>query len=118
MPSARVARLKASILAAILFLPLASPLAAQHNGARPAAAATPAEDGQWTMPSKNYASTRYSGLNEVNRANVARLKLAFTFDTHNRKGHEAAPLVVGNMMYLTTPYPNHVWALDLAQGGR
>jgi glucose dehydrogenase len=118
MRNARVARLKTSLLAAGLFLPLATPLAAQHNGARPAPAASPAEDGQWTMPSKNYASTRYSGLNEVNRSNVARLKLAFTFDTHNRKGQEAAPLVVGSMMYITTPYPNHIWALDLTRGGK
>jgi PQQ-dependent dehydrogenase (methanol/ethanol family) len=118
MPSARAARLKSSVLAAAFLLPLAAPLFAQHNGARPAAAASPAEDGQWTMPSKNYASTRYSGLNEVNRANVARLKLAFTFDTRNRKGQEAAPLVVGSMMYITTPYPNYIWALDLARGGK
>ncbi|MBV8686952.1 MAG: PQQ-dependent dehydrogenase, methanol/ethanol family [Alphaproteobacteria bacterium] len=96
----------------------AAPLAAQHNGARPAAAASPPEDGQWTMPSRDYASTRYSGLNQITRSNVRNLKLAFTFDTLNRKGHEAAPIVVGNMMYLTTPYPNHVWALDLSKGGR
>lgn len=108
------------LLTALSLLPLASaaPLAAQHNGARPAAAASPAEDGQWTMPSKNYASTRYSGLDQVTRANVAKLKLAFTFDTGNRKGQEAAPIVVGTMMYITTAYPNHIWALDLARGGK
>jgi len=120
MASGYGARFLTHILSALL-LPLAAiaaPVAAQHNGARPAASASPPEDGQWTMPSKNYASTRYSGLDQVNRANVGRLKLAFTFDTHNRKGHEAAPLVVGNMMYLTTPYPNHIWALDLSKGGR
>jgi PQQ-dependent dehydrogenase (methanol/ethanol family) len=70
------------------------------------------------MPAKDYASTRYSGLDQINRGNVARLKLAFAFDTKNRRGHEAAPLVVGSMMYIVTPYPNQVWALDLAKGGR
>ena len=70
------------------------------------------------MPSKDYASTRYSGLDQINGANVARLKPVFTFDTQNRRGQEAAPIVVGNMMYITTPFPNHIWALDLAQGGK
>jgi PQQ-dependent dehydrogenase (methanol/ethanol family) len=70
------------------------------------------------MPAKDYASTRYSGLNQIDRGNVSKLKLAFAFDTRNRRGHEAAPLVVGSMMYIVTPYPNQVWALDLARGGR
>ena len=96
----------------------ANPAHAQHNGARISQFATAPEDGQWTMPAKDYASTRYSGLAEINRSNVGGLKLAFSFDTQNKRGHEAAPLVVGTMMYIVTPYPNHVWALDLAQGGR
>src|SRR3954471_16158257 len=91
---------------------------AAPNGARPAAGASAAEDGQWTMPSKDYASTRYSGLNQINVANVAHLKLAFSFDTNNRRGQEAAPIVVGSTMYVITPYPNYVWALDLARGGK
>ena len=32
-----------------------------------------AEDGQWTMPAKNYAATRYSGLDEINNANAGKL---------------------------------------------
>src|SRR3954462_11523656 len=118
MGMARWARVGAAQATALLLAFLSAPLAAQPNGARPAPAASPPEDGQWTMPSRDYASTRYSGLAEINRQNVARLKTAFTFDTQNRKGHEAAPIVAGHMMYLTTPYPNQVWALDLAQGGR
>src|SRR5215208_313598 len=39
------------------------------------------EDGQWTMPAKNYASTRYSGLEEINVGNVKNLKVAWTFST-------------------------------------
>jgi PQQ-dependent dehydrogenase (methanol/ethanol family) len=93
-------------------------LDAQHEGARPAASASPVEDGQWTMPAKNYASTRYSGLNQINTANVARLKPVFTFRTGTAKGLEAAPIVVGSTMYIITPYPNYVWALDLAKGGK
>jgi PQQ-dependent dehydrogenase (methanol/ethanol family) len=112
----RVARWKPSLLAAAAaFLPLAaSQIQAATNGARPAAGATMPEDGQWTMPSKDYASTRYSGLDQVNRQNVSRLKLTLTLDTGNRKGQEAPPLVVGTTMYLTMPYPNNIIAIDLA----
>src|SRR3954468_3087067 len=55
--------------------------APRPTGAIPAATASPPEDGQWTMPSKNPASTRYSGLDEVRRENVGQLKEAFSFDT-------------------------------------
>ena len=40
-----------------------------------------------------------------------------TFDTGNAKGHEAAPLVVGDTMYVVTPFPNILYALDLTQPG-
>jgi PQQ-dependent dehydrogenase (methanol/ethanol family) len=84
---------------------------------QPPASAAPPDDGQWTMPAKNYASTRYSELTEINEANVSDLKVAFTFSTGIVKGHEAAPLVVGTTMYIVTPYPNILYALDLAREG-
>jgi PQQ-dependent dehydrogenase (methanol/ethanol family) len=101
--------------AACILLPFpASQIHAAANGARPAPAATAPEDGQWTMPSKDYASTRYSGLDQINRQNVARLKLVLSWDTGSRKGQEAPPLVVGSTMYLTMPFPNNIIAIDLA----
>jgi PQQ-dependent dehydrogenase (methanol/ethanol family) len=75
------------------------------------------DDAQWPMAAKNYASTRYSGLDEINTTNAARLKVAWTFSTGVTAGHEAAPLVVGSTMYLVTPFPNFVYALDLTQPG-
>ena len=83
----------------------------------PPPAAAPKDDGQWAMPSKNYASTRYSELSEVNAGNVDRLKVAFTFSTGVNRGHEAPPLIVGATMYVLTPYPNILYALDLSQSG-
>ncbi|TFI58881.1 PQQ-dependent dehydrogenase, methanol/ethanol family [Sphingomonas parva] len=118
MRHALVIRSKVALLAFLLLACPGSQAVGQGNGARAPAAASPPDDGQWTMAAKDYASTRFSALGEINRANVSRLKLAFSFDTQNRRGHEAAPLVVGSMMYIITPYPNHVWALDLARGGR
>ncbi|WP_352839768.1 methanol/ethanol family PQQ-dependent dehydrogenase [Mesorhizobium sp. M0933] len=83
----------------------------------PPAAAAPPDDGQWAMPAKNYASTRYSELAEITEDNVKNLQVAFTFSTGVNKGQEAAPLVVGNTMYIVTPFPNILYALDLTKPG-
>src|SRR3954451_11492385 len=79
--------------------------------------AIPPEDGQWTMPGKDFQNRRYSGLTEIDTSNVARLHVAWTFQTGIPKGHEAAPLVVGDTMYLVTPFPNRLYALDLSKPG-
>ena len=76
-----------------------------------------ASDGNWTMPAGNYASTRFSALDQINAANVGRLQVDFTFSTGVNRGHEAAPIVVGNTMYIVTPYPNILYALDLTKPG-
>src|SRR5947209_12087860 len=75
------------------------------------------DDGQWIMPAKNYASTRFSTQTQINSQNVGSLKLAWTFSTGLTRGHEAAPLVVNNTMYIVTPYPNYLYALDLTKPG-
>jgi lanthanide-dependent methanol dehydrogenase len=75
-------------------------------------AAAQAEDGEWRMPAKDYASTRYSGLGDITAANVRNLKLAFTFSTGVERGHEAAPIVADGALYIVTPWPNTVYALD------
>jgi len=69
------------------------------------------------MPAKNYASTRFSGLEDINAGNVASLKLAWSFSTGVVRGHESAPIIANNTMYVITPYPNIVYALDLTQPG-
>ncbi|HEY3520949.1 MAG TPA: methanol/ethanol family PQQ-dependent dehydrogenase [Rhodanobacteraceae bacterium] len=72
---------------------------------------------QWVMPAKNYAGTRFSKLDEINAGNVANMTVAWTFSTGVLRGHEAAPLVIGDTMYVITPWPNIVYALDLAKDG-
>ena len=76
--------------------------------------ATPVEDGQWTLPGKDLANRRFSGLDAVNTGNVASLRLAWTFSTGIGKGHVAAPLVVGGKLYVVTPFPDRIHAIDLA----
>jgi PQQ-dependent dehydrogenase (methanol/ethanol family) len=83
-----------------------------------AAWAQPArDDGQWTLPGKDYVTTRYSGLTELTPANVARLKPVWNFSTGVLRGHEGQPLVVNHTMYVVTPYPNVLYAFDLTQPG-
>jgi PQQ-dependent dehydrogenase (methanol/ethanol family) len=83
----------------------------------PAAGASPPDDGNWTMPGKDYASTRFSALSQITPANVGKLQVALTFSTGTTEGFEAPPLVVNNTMYVVTPWPNYVYALDLTKPG-
>src|ERR1700680_273687 len=68
----------------------------------------------WVMPAGDYANTRYSKLNQITAANVGKLQVAWTFSTGVLRGHEGGPLIVGNTMYVHTPFPNKVYALDLS----
>lgn len=64
------------------------------------------------------ANTRFSPLHQIDAGNVSRLKVAWTFSTGVLRGHEGAPIVVGSVMYVHTPFPNTVYALDLAHEGK
>jgi glucose dehydrogenase len=95
----------------------ASSAKASGKAALPAFTTTANEDGQWLSVQKDYANTRFSGLSEINLTNIDQLKAATTFSTGLVSGHEATPLVVGDTMYLVTPFPNVLYALDLKQPG-
>lgn len=77
----------------------------------------PADDGEWRTAGKDPALTRFSGLAQVNTGNVAQLKLALHFPTGLNAGHEAAPIIAENTMFVVGPFPNLVWAFDLAKPG-
>jgi lanthanide-dependent methanol dehydrogenase len=68
----------------------------------------------WVMPTGDYANTRYSKLNQITAANAGKLQVAWTFSTGVLRGHEGGPLIIGNTMYVHTPFPNKVYALDLS----
>jgi alcohol dehydrogenase (cytochrome c) len=72
----------------------------------------------WVIQSGDYANTRYSKLDQINEKNVGKLAPAWSFSTGVLRGHEGSPLVVGDIMYLHTPFPNNVYALDLNNEGR
>ncbi len=76
------------------------------------------DSNQWVMPAGNYASQRYSPLNQINATNVAKMHPVWSFSTGVLRGHEGGPLVIGNTMYVHTPFPNNVFALDLNDNGK
>ncbi len=73
---------------------------------------------QWAIQTGDYANQRYSELDQINAENVGDLQVAWTFSTGVLRGHEGGPLVIGDVMYVHTPFPNIVYALDLTQEGK
>jgi PQQ-dependent dehydrogenase (methanol/ethanol family) len=72
----------------------------------------------WVMPTGDYANTRYSKLAQINKDNVGKLQVDWTFSTGVLRGHEGGPLIIGSTMYVHAPFPNTVFALDLNADGR
>jgi len=72
----------------------------------------------WAMQTGDYANTRYSKLNQITADNVKNLQVKWTFSTGVLRGHEGGPLIIGDVMYVHTPFPNNVFALDLKNDGK
>jgi alcohol dehydrogenase (cytochrome c) len=73
---------------------------------------------QWVMPTGDYSNHRYTPLTQINAQNVKNLRPVWTFSTGVLRGHEGGPLIIGDVMYVHTPFPNKVFALDLNDSGR
>ncbi len=69
------------------------------------------------MPSITYNGWNYSTLDQINLENVDQLQIAWTWQVGIMDSHEASPLVVGDVMYIASPKPNYVYALDLTRDG-
>lgn len=90
------------------------------------AAASP-QDGDWPVYGHDSGGTKYSPLAEINRKNVAKLKVAWTFhtgDMYDPKGRggkksafESTPLFIDGVLYVTTPFGRLI-ALDPATGAQ
>ncbi|HWK46305.1 MAG TPA: methanol/ethanol family PQQ-dependent dehydrogenase [Stellaceae bacterium] len=73
---------------------------------------------QWVMPTGDYSNHRYSTLKQINASNVKELHPVWSFSTGVLRGHEGGPLIIGDTMYVHTPFPNKVFALDLNESGK
>jgi lanthanide-dependent methanol dehydrogenase len=90
----------------------------QPSEAQIALDATAGNAANWVMPNGDYANTRYSELAQINKQNAKDLQVAWTFSTGVLRGHEGGPLVIGNTMYVHSPFPNIVYAIDLNDPGK
>jgi PQQ-dependent dehydrogenase (methanol/ethanol family) len=73
--------------------------------------------GEWRMAAGDYGNLRYSTLDTINTTNVQNLHVVTTLSTGIPHGHEGQPLVVNNTMYVVTPFPNNLLAIDLTKPG-
>ena len=69
------------------------------------------------MPNITYNGHNYSALDQITLANVKNLQVAWTLQIGILDSHEASPLVIGDTMYIASPKPNYVYALDLGKQG-
>jgi len=95
--------LAASVLSAALILAASSAWAQSGSG--------------WLMYGGDYANTRYSSLNQIDTSNVGRLRVAWMRSLGTLESQEATPIVVGDMMYVSTSTgPRYVFAFNAKDG--
>ncbi|MCD2450855.1 methanol/ethanol family PQQ-dependent dehydrogenase [Methylicorpusculum oleiharenae] len=100
---------KSWLIASTVAALLAGPAIANANSEVEKLTKNPAN---WATWGGNYQGTRYSELKEINTSNVKTLQPAWTFSTGVLRGHEGGPLVVNDTLYIHTPFPNTVYAID------
>jgi alcohol dehydrogenase (cytochrome c) len=81
----------------------------------PAARLLNPPDGDWPMIRRTYDGWGYSPLTEITPDNVKHLRPAWVFSTSMENGHEAPPIVVNGVMFVSTP-GNQVLAIDAKTG--
>jgi len=94
------------VVGASLAMPMVASAAADQEAAMKDA-------NNWAHPRGQHNNQGYSALAQINKGNVKNVKAAWTFATGVNRGHEGSPVVVGNMMYVHTAFPNNIYALDL-----
>lgn len=104
-----------ALSAAMLALAAGAAAAADYQPVTDARLANAAKDDGWLMYRRDYGSTGHAPFDQINTTNVDKLKVAFDVKSDLTQGHEAAPLVNGNVMFVTTPM-DHVMALDATTG--
>jgi alcohol dehydrogenase (cytochrome c) len=76
-----------------------------------------ADSTEWPLYGRDFSNQRFSPLTQINSRNVGQLAPAWVYHTGIVSGFETSPVVVGGVMYISTPL-NHVVALDAATGTR
>ncbi len=124
MPTPRTDRARGAPRALPLWLLIALLLPLSARSESPAGAgrvdaarviAADSEPGSWLAHVLTYSEQRFSPLDQINRSNVSKLGLAWSYATGTRRGLEATPIVVDGVMYATGSW-SVVYALDAATG--
>ena len=66
----------------------------------------------WAMQAGDFSNKRYSKLKQINKGNVKDRRWP-GLSTGVLRGHEGGPLVVGDTLYVHSPFPNKVFAINL-----
>lgn len=78
-----------------------------------------ADSNNWAMYGRGYDNTRFSPLKQIDSGNVKQLKLAYAFQLGSLRSNESTPLVIGDMLYVSTSWgPKYVHALDAKTGAK
>ena len=78
-----------------------------------------ADPNQWANAGHDYGNTRFSPLNDINRDNVGKLSLVYSFSLASLRSNESSPIVIGKTLYVSSSWgPKYVYALDAATGAR
>jgi len=72
-----------------------------------------ADPSNWASQAGDNANHRHTTLKQIDGSNVSKLQVAWTMSTGVLRGHEGSPLVIGDTMYMHTPFPNNVYAINL-----
>ncbi|HYW04452.1 MAG TPA: methanol/ethanol family PQQ-dependent dehydrogenase [Gammaproteobacteria bacterium] len=115
---ARVRLVLPAVLCLLAFAPGPEALAAGPPAYKPVTAQRllhAESDSGWLMYRRAYNGQGYAPFTQITPKNVSHLKIAFTYKTGMKLGHEAAPIVNGRYMFITTP-KDHVIALDATTG--
>ncbi|HEY9125819.1 MAG TPA: PQQ-binding-like beta-propeller repeat protein [Acidobacteriaceae bacterium] len=75
----------------------------------------PAQTSDWPVYGGESSNDHYSPLTQINRDNVAKLQIAWIYDSHETGGLQTSPLIAGRILYGVTP-SQKVIALDAASG--
>src|ERR1700722_19142294 len=106
---------KATAMAIIVLAIAAGLPPSQGSGAASARERTEKTGADWPAYGGQPAQDHYSSLSQINRKNVKKLKIAWTWDTGELGTMETTPVVVGHVLYTYTPSLKVV-ALDAVTG--
>src|SRR5262245_2608292 len=76
---------------------------------------SPPREVDWPIYLGDKERSHYSSLNQINRGNVAQLKVVWTYDTADRGEYQANNLIIAGVLYTASP-SRKVIALDAATG--